>query len=147
MRSAHPTHGGKTYGAKCAARSQSTRRTYWVPATGLAPSGQNIQQLGKQQGLGKWFENPLIRAQCDLTAVAAACRGGSHVSAGSQESPGARRCFNGIVCVSGARGGTSLLPQRVGEFDGNGGRRRTGGLHKLALIRLPFITQLATGRE
>lgn len=83
---------------------------------------------------------PFMRAQCDLSAVAAVSRGGSHISADSQESLGTRRCFNAIVCDRGARGGMSLLSQRVGM-------RGWGGLHKLTLMRLPIITQPATGRE
>lgn len=145
MRSAHPTHGGKTYGVKGAAHSQPVAsRTYWVAATGERRADKKIQQLANIRKATRAWElmgKPFMRAQRDLSAVAAVSRGGSHVSADSQESLGTRRCFNAIVCDRGARGGMSLLSQRVGM------RGWGGGLHKLTLMRLPIITPPATGRE
>lgn len=54
-----------------------------------AEQTKKIQQLANIRKATRAWElmgKPFMRAQCDLTAVADVCRGGSHVSADSQES-------------------------------------------------------------
>lgn len=102
------------------------------------PSRQKIQQLANIRKATRAWElmgKPFMRAQCDLTAVAAVCRGGSHVSADSQES--IQDAVLTPSCVTEVREVALVYCRR-----GWGG----GGLHKLTL-RLPIITQPATGRE
>lgn len=109
----------------------------WTPSA--TKKTQQLANIRKATRAWELMGKPFMRAQCDLTAVADVCRGGSHVSADSQES--IQDAVLTPLCVTEVREAALVYCRRGWGWEG-GGR----GLHKLTL-RLPIITQPATGRE